>query len=155
MLRLRTALRNPSLRDTLGQMMEELSLKEKETPYLKMTLIFNQYEGLDLHLNSKGEGFRFPVYILDKYKDMDIEMLELTERSKHCLKRGGFRTIYDLMNGITGRQDLLKIKSLGVTSSREIMEHLFLFQYAQLKPDQRDWYINRIVEMNRKKNAEA
>lgn len=119
--------------------------------YQKMMLIINQYEGLDLHYNSKGEGFRFPVYILDKYKDMDVEALDLTVRSYHCLKRAGFKTVYDLMNGITGRQDLLKIRNCGANSSREIMEQLFLFQYAQLKPDQRDWYINRIVEMNQNK----
>ena len=113
-----------------------------------MIQIFNSYEGTDLHMSSKGNGFRFPVYILDKYKDMDVEDLELTVRSKNCLKRAGIKTIYDLMTGINCRQDLLKIRNCGANSSREIMESLFLFQYAQLNPEQRDRYISRIVEMN-------
>ena len=110
--------------------------------------IFNQYEGVDLHLSNKG-SFKFTVYILDKYKDVDIEALDLSVRSHNCLKRAKINTIYDLMNGITGRQDLLKIRNCGANSSREIMEKLFLFQYAQLKPEQRDWYVNKVVEMNR------
>lgn len=122
-------------------------MSEKNTAYQKMMLIFNQYEGLDLHFSNKG-NFRFPVYVLDKYKDVEVEALDMTVRSVHCLKRAGFKTVYDLMNGISGRQDLLKIRNCGANSSREIMEQLFIFQYEQLKPDQRDWYINRIVEMN-------
>lgn len=121
----------------------------KSMSYQKMMQVINQYEGLDLHLNSKGRGFSFPVYILDKYKEVDIESLELTVRSSNCLKRAGFKNVYDLMKGISGRQDLLKIRNCGANSSREIMEQLFLFQYAQLKAEQRDWYINRIVEMNK------
>lgn len=123
-------------------------MSEKRTAYQKMMLIFNQYEGVDLHLSNKG-CFRFTVYVLDKYKDVDVEVLDLSVRSSNCLKRAGIKTIYDLMTGITGRQDLLKIRNCGDNSSREIMENLFLFQYAQLKPDQRDWYINKVVEMNK------
>ena len=112
--------------------------------YSKMKAIMNSYEGLDLHDKVKGGGFRFPVYIKESYKELDIEALDLSVRSYHCLKRAGYNTIYDLMNGITGRLDLKRIRN----SSREIMESLFLFQYASLKPEQRDWYINKIVQMN-------
>lgn len=116
--------------------------------YSKMKAIVNSYEGLDLHDKKNGMGFRFPVYIKDSYKDLDIEALDLSVRSYNCLKRAGFGTVYDLMNGITGRLDLKRIRNCGDNSSREIMEALFLFQYANLKPEQRDWYMNRIVQMN-------
>lgn len=116
--------------------------------YSKMKAIVNSYEGLDLHDKVKGGGFSFPVYIKESYKELDIEVLDLSVRSYHCLKRAGFNTIYDLMNGITGRLDLKRIRNCGDNSSREIMESLFLFQYASLKPEQREWYINKIVQMN-------
>lgn len=108
----------------------------------------NQYEGVDLHLTSKGEGFRFPVYLNDKYKELGIESLELSERSSNCLKRAGYKNLYDLFVNIRSRTDLLKLRNLGVKSSREIMEQIFVFQYLNLKPEQRGWYIKRIIEMN-------
>ncbi len=116
--------------------------------YSKMKAIMNSYEGLDLHDKKNGLGFKFPVYIKDSYKDVDIEALDLSVRSYNCLKRAGFNTIFDLMNGITGRLDLKRIRNCGDNSSREIMENLFLFQYASLKPEQRDAYIEKIVKMN-------
>ena len=116
--------------------------------YQKMMLILNQYEGVDLHLNSKGDGFRFPVYLNDRYKEVGVDSLELSERSSNCLKRAGYKNLYDLFINISGRTDLLKIRNLGAKSSREIMEQIFIFQYLNLKPEQRDRYINRIIEMN-------
>ena len=116
--------------------------------YSKMKAIVNSYEGLDLHDKKNGMGFKFPVYIKDSYKEVDIEALDLSVRSYHCLKRAGYNTVYDLMNGITGRLDLKKIRNCGDNSSREIMEGLFLFQYISLKPEQRERYIEKIVKMN-------
>lgn len=122
----------------------------QEVAYQKIKAIVNSYEGLDLHDKKKGTGnFRFPVYVLDRYMDVDIDVLELTERARNCLKRAGIRSIYDLMTKINGRQDLERIRNCGVNSSRIIMEALFLFQYMELKPEQRDWYIKKIVEMNK------
>ena len=115
--------------------------------YSRMKAIVNSYDGLDLHDKKNGTGFKFPVYIKDSYKEVDIENLDLSVRSYHCLKRAGYNTIYDLMTGITGRLDLKRIRNCGDNSSREIMESLFLFQYMNLKPEQRDAYIEKIVKM--------
>lgn len=116
--------------------------------YSKIKAIVNSYEGLNLRDNKNGHGFKFPVYLMDSYKELDIEVLDLSMRSYHCLKRAGYDTIYDLMSGITGRLDLKKIRNCGDNSSLEIMEKLFLFQYMNLKPEQRDWYIKKIAEIN-------
>ncbi len=118
--------------------------------FSRMKAIVNSYDGLDLHDKKSGVGFKFPVYIKDSYKEADIENLDLSVRSYHCLKRAGFNTVYDLMTGITGRLDLKRIRNCGDNSSREIMESLFLFQYMNLKPEQRAAYIEKIVKMNRK-----
>ena len=125
--------------------MEASNMSEK---YSKIKAIVNSYEGLNLRDNKNGQGFKFPVYLMDSYKELDIEVLDLSMRSYHCLKRAGYDTIYDLMSGITGRLDLKKIRNCGDNSSLEIMEKLFLFQYMNLKPEQRDWYIKKIAEIN-------
>lgn len=124
-------------------------MNEKDTAYQSMMLIFSQYDGVNLRVNKNG-NFVFPVYVLDKYKDVDIEVLDLSPRSYNCLKRAKISSVYELMTGITGRQDLLRIRNCGANSSREIMVKLFLFQFAQMKADQRDWYIKKIIEKNQK-----
>jgi len=124
---------------------------EKEELYQKIKAILGCYEGLEVRDKKKGDGgFRFPVYIQDKYKDTDISALLLSERAHNCLKRGEIHTIYDLMTKINGRLDLKKIRGCGDGTSREIMEALFVFQFSMLKPEQHEFYINKIVEMNRK-----
>lgn len=117
--------------------------------YSKMKALFNSIEGLDLHDKRDG-NFKFIVYQNEKYKDVDIEALDLSVRASNCLKRAGIKNVYDLMAGIRDRTDLLRLRNCGENSSREIMESLFLFQYASLKPEQRGRYIERIIEMNRR-----
>ncbi len=112
-----------------------------------MKALFNSIEGLNLR-DAKNGDFKFIVYQNEKYKDVDIEQLDLGVRSLNCLRRAGYHTVYDLITNISGRTDLLRIRNCGVTSSREIMESLFLFQYAALRPEQRNAYINKIVKMN-------
>lgn len=129
---------------------EVKSFMEDEVLYVKIKTLLGQYEGLHLEDKKKGTGhFRFPVYIRDEYKNVDISALALTERAHNCLKRAQIFTIYDLMTKISGRADLARIRGCGENTSRLIMEELFVFQYIQLKSDQRDWYINRIAEMNK------
>ena len=119
----------------------------KTEKYSKMKALFNSIDGLDLHDKRDG-NFKFIVYQNEKYKDIDVEALDLSVRSSNCLKRAGIKNVYDLMTEVNGRTDLLKIRNCGENSSREIMENLFLFQYAALKPEQRGRYIERIIEMN-------
>lgn len=92
--------------------------------------------------------FRFPVYPDTEAMQEDIIAMDLSVRSYNCLKRAGFTTIKSLVNGIDGREDLMKIRNCGAKSQREIMLSIFLYQYAKMKPEKRIAYHNRVMEMN-------
>ncbi|MCR5221630.1 MAG: hypothetical protein K6D90_02070 [Lachnospiraceae bacterium] len=102
---------------------------------------------MELH-DKKDGNFKFPVYLKERYKTVDIDALELSVRSQNCLRRAGFQTVYDLISGIRGNEDLKRIRNCGVNSSREIMENLFLFQYHDTKPEQRGSYLQDLIFMN-------
>ena len=91
---------------------------------------------------------RFPIYISEKLKETDIEVLELTVRSSNCLHRAGFSTIGELVESIDSMDDLKKIRNCGAKSVNEIMEKLFCYQYGQLDASQKVKYINRVLELN-------
>ena len=102
---------------------------------------------MELH-DKKDGNFKFPVYLKERYKTVDIDALELSVRSQNCLRRAGFQTVYDLISGIRGMEDLKRIRNCGVNSSREIMENLFLFQYHDTKPEQWGSYLQDLIFMN-------
>ena len=66
-----------------------------------------------------------------------------------CLKRAGLDTVGNLVDRISGSADLKGIRNCGAKSIREIMEHLFLFQYYSLKPEARTDYLLEVVAMNK------
>ena len=78
----------------------------------------------------------------------EIEQLELSVRSHNCLKRAGYHTIGDLLESITGLDDLLHIRNLGRKSAEEIMVTLFVYQYTGLDPDARECYLKEFAELN-------
>lgn len=57
------------------------------------------------------------------------------------------------MDAISSGTDLNQIRNCGKTSVREIMEHLFLYQYNSLPAEKQDAYLVEVVEMNRKQEA--
>ena len=79
---------------------------------------------------------------------MTIETLSLSVRSYNALKRAGFNTIGELAKSISSGEDLKRIRNCGAKSIREIMEQLFLYQYASLKPEQREDYLLEVVALN-------
>lgn len=85
--------------------------------------------------------------------DAPIEELDLSVRAYHSLKRAGFNTIGEVVDAISSGTDLNQIRNCGKTSVREIMEHLFLYQYNSLPAERQDAYLMEVVEMNRKKEA--
>lgn len=54
--------------------------------------------------------------------DTPIEVLNLTQRSYHCLKRANIKTVEELTK--RSRWDLLKIRNLGKSSFNEIQSKL-------------------------------
>lgn len=103
---------------------------------------------ININETPKGRGFRFPIYLSSRMEEEDIESLELSVRSKNCLKRAGLNTIGDLCKKVHSSGDLRVIRNCGNTSVAEIMDKLFLYNYQQLKPEQRGNYIAKVVEMN-------
>ena len=91
---------------------------------------------------------RFPVYINEKLRTTDLEILELSMRSNNCLHRAGFKTLGEVVEAIECGEDLRKIRNCGTKSIDEIIEKLFCYQYLQIEPAQRVKYINRVLELN-------
>ena len=84
----------------------------------------------------------------EKLEQTDIEVLELSVRSYNCLKRAGISTIGQLCSRVHGSEDLKSIRNCGKTSVAEIMDSLFAYQYAQLKPERRGKFLAQVIEMN-------
>ena len=58
----------------------------------------------------------------ERAMEMTVEELELTQRSRNCLKRAGINTIEELISKT--EDDLMKVRNLGKKSLAEIKEKL-------------------------------
>ena len=95
-----------------------------------------------------GKQLRFPIYLGQALTEAPLEDLELSVRSYNCLKRAGMRTVGDLVEGIDGRTDLLKIRNLGIRSANEIMQAVMEYQYYLLSEEGKSRYLKRVSELN-------
>ena len=93
----------------------------------------------------------FNMHMTEQMYDSNIEALDLSVRSYNCLKRGGYDKIGILSEYISGGNELKRIRNCGAKSVREIMEHLFVYQYYSLRPERREEYLRETVELNRRK----
>ena len=109
--------------------------------------IMNRIDGVNLH-EKKGGKFRFYMNLTNMIKSEPIESLDLSVRSYNSLKRADFHTIGDVAQAVASGRELKGIRNCGAKSVREIMEHLFLYQYNMLSPDRREAYLIEIVLMN-------
>ena len=114
--------------------------------------IMNQLEGVRLK-EKHGGNFIFRMHLTQEMIDTSIEALDLSVRSFHSLKRAGFTTVGELVDSCSGSEDLKKLRNCGSKSVREIMEHLFLFNYYSMKPERRPAYLEEVVLMNVAKNS--
>ena len=110
--------------------------------------IMNRVEGVDLH-EKKGSRFHFPIYYNKKLAETPIESLDLGVRAYNSLKRANFNYIGELAEATAEGDILKKIRNCGTKSVREIMEHMFLYQYEILSPERRERFLQEVVEMNR------
>ena len=109
--------------------------------------IMNRIDGVNLH-EKKGGKFRFYMNLTNSMKYEPIEALDLSVRSFNSLKRADFHTIGDVAQAVASGRELKGIRNCGAKSVREIMEHLFLYQYNSLTPDRRETFLMEVVIMN-------
>lgn len=91
---------------------------------------------------------RFPMYINTQMEQTDIAELELSVRSTNCLRRAGYHTVGQLADGISGIDDLSRIRNCGKKSASEIMTRLLTYQYGLLSPRRQKAYRSRLLELN-------
>ncbi len=109
--------------------------------------IMNQLEGVQLR-EKHGSSFRFRMLMTQPMIDTSLEALELSVRAYNSLRRAGFETVGDVVEAVSSGADLQNIRNCGKTSVREIMEHLFLFQYNSLPLNKQYDYLKEVVRMN-------
>lgn len=97
----------------------------------------------------KNAKIRFPMYITTDMMLLDVEELELSVRAYNSLKRAGLFTVGQLVEKISGSEDLARIRNCGKTSVSEIMMKLITYQYGELGPERKKQYLQRLVELNK------
>lgn len=109
--------------------------------------VMNQLDGVNLH-EKKGGRFKFRMHMTQSMSNAQLEALDLGVRAYNSLKRAGYNTIGDVVEAVSSGADLHSIRNCGKTSVREIMEHLFLYQYNSLPTDKQEAYLLEVVRMN-------
>lgn len=96
-----------------------------------------------------GGKLKFPVYYRADFIDSDLGELELSVRAYNGLRRAGFFTVRDLVDGIESQDDLSRIRNLGAKSVQEVMNKLFIYHYMTMKTEKQHAYLERLVELNK------
>jgi len=103
----------------------------------------------DLQKLRMGKPFRVIFFCSDALMNTDVsDMLDLSVRSSNALKRAGYRTVGDLIEGVESFDDLTKIRNCGAKSRAEIMGRLFFYQYSLIPVEKRTAYMKKILEIN-------
>lgn len=116
--------------------------------YSKIKEIFNSIEGVDLH-DKKGGTFHYTLATNKQMRDQDIDVLELSVRSYHCLKRANINTIGDIIEYVESGQDLRHIRNCGMRSVAEIKENLFIWYFMTIPKDKQAQFVMDTIERNR------
>ena len=96
----------------------------------------------------RGGKFRFMMYLTKEQCDVSLDVLELSVRADHCLKRAGYFTMGDLVRAFANGLELKNIRNCGDRSIREIKEKMFLYQYYSLPAHRREEYLMEVVLLN-------
>ncbi|SNU08107.1 RNA polymerase, alpha chain C terminal domain [Lachnospiraceae bacterium] len=98
--------------------------------------------------------FHFKVMFTREQLQQDVEVLDLSVRAYHCLKRCGLSTLDKLVNGIYTKEDasskrqLLRIRNLGRNTAEEILIKMFYYQFNVLPDSRKRDYMQQIVMDN-------
>ena len=98
--------------------------------------------------------FHYKVNFTQSQKQLDIEVLDLSQRSYNCLRRAGINTIGELVNNYytkpneSSKSQLRKTRNLGVKSANEILLNLFYYYFLTLSESEKLEYMKEIVREN-------
>ena len=98
--------------------------------------------------------FHYQVMFTSDQMKQDIEVLDLRPRAYNCLRRRGFNTISNLVNGVytketeTSKRQLLKIRNLGRNTAEEILMKLFYYQFQILPEEKKKEYLLEVQQLN-------
>lgn len=131
-----------------------IELNENITREMNKYLEGIAIEDIFLILSAKKKTFHYPVFFTKEQMSQEIEVLDLSVRAYHCLKRAGYSTLGSLVNGIytkdgeTSKRQLKKIRNLGQNSADEIMIKLMNYQFMVLPDYNKKDYMNKILDLN-------
>ena len=113
-----------------------------------MMELINGIDGVTLR-EKHGGRFKFRMHLTSAMSDSSLDALDLSPRSYNSLKRAGYSSVGEVAEAVAGGKELRNIRNCGTKSAREIMEHLFMFQYYALKPEKREAYLKEVIELNK------
>lgn len=102
----------------------------------------------------KGTKFYYRLHMTDPMHESSLEELDLSVRSSNCLRRAGYFTVGQLVDALAAGFNLKSIRNCGVTCVREIMEHLFIYQYDCIDKQLQENYLLETVIYNLQKQLE-
>ena len=97
---------------------------------------------------------KFNVSLSKKDKEEDIEVLDLGNRSMHCLRRAGFDTVGSLLEAIAvsgdekSKDKLMKLRNLGLKSADEILLTIMCYQFQKLSDRERTEFLQDVIKLN-------
>lgn len=123
----------------------------------KITREMNKYlDGTTIEeiLVRNKKMFHFQVLFTKDQMKQEIDALDLRPRAYNCLRRRGFNTLGDLVNGVetrdgeSSKKQLLSIRNLGKNTADEILMKLFYYQFQILSDEGKKKYMQKVVESN-------
>ncbi|MCR5106364.1 MAG: hypothetical protein K6B68_18190 [Eubacterium sp.] len=105
-------------------------------------------------LSKNKRTFHYHVKFTKDQLHQDIEVLDLSVRAYHCLKRAGYDNLDSLVNGIytkdgeTSKKQLRKIRNLGTNSADEILIKLMNYHFMNLPDNKKKAYMDKLLDIN-------
>jgi|GEM_PF-1646803 len=118
--------------------------------YLQVMAVNDMLGGITLEdiklLN--GGHIKFSVYPKAEYMNVDLMALELTTRPYNGLKRKGYKTVAEVVEGIETNADIKGIRGMGDKSCEEVMLSLFLYQFRCLPKERQRAWLDEVLRLN-------
>lgn len=91
---------------------------------------------------------RVRIPMSDDIMDVNIENLGLSNRTVNAIRRAHIRTVRDLMDRIYCGGKISDIRTLGISSQREIKEALLNYAWNHMSQDEKDTFLIDTVASN-------